>query len=262
MGMRKQTVIASALFSLAALAATPSAHAVVQVNQDFTMPMQLDAVVESFECHNSPGPQIRFQGGVGLDALSLRLIFRNNINKDVHVREEVVTADVGLIGADEEIVIPKQPVEGGVGGNPYIYLQLVDTNNGDLTDPIFLGRCVQGVFEPVADFGKEVAAAARLFVSQCENSPGPVISVEGEMSVSPGIKARFIFKNNKNKDVHTAEAVRDLLLVANGFSLEFPKQPVEGGVGGNPYISAQFLDGNGDPIGTETLLGKCVQLTK
>lgn len=262
MSKRMQSTIVSAFLSVAALVAAPGVHAVQQVGQDFTMPMKIRTTVESFECYNSPGPQITFQGGMLLDALNLRLIFRNNINKDVHTREEVVTSDVGLIEEGQEIVLPKQPVEGGVGGNPYIYFQLVDTNNGALTDPALLGRCVQGLFQPVADIAKEVAAAARLTVSQCENSPGPYIRVDGEMSVSPGIKARFIFKNNKNKDVHTAEAVRDLLLVANGETVQFPKQPVEGGVGGNPYISTQFLDGNGEPIGTETLLGKCVQLSK
>ena len=35
-----------------------------------------------------------------------------------------------------------------------------------------------------------------------------------------------------------------------------------GGVGGNPWISVQFKDGNDEPIGREFLLGRCVQLSK
>lgn len=42
--------------------------------------------------------------------------------------------------------------------------------------------------------------------------------------------------------------------------MELPKQPVQGGVGGNPWISVQLLGGAGDLIGTEVLLGHCVQL--
>ncbi len=43
-------------------------------------------------------------------------------------------------------------------------------------------------------------------------------------------------------------------------AMSFPKQPVQGGVGGNPWISVRFADSAGQPIGSETLLGRCVQL--
>jgi hypothetical protein len=52
----------------------------------------------------------------------------------------------------------------------------------------------------------------------------------------------------------------DVTLAASGTSLRFPKQPVLGGVGGNPLIYAQFLQADGTPIGSEALLGRCVQL--
>jgi hypothetical protein len=35
---------------------------------------------------------------------------------------------------------------------------------------------------------------------------------------------------------------------------------VQGGVGGNPWISVRFADASGQPMGPETLLGRCVQL--
>jgi hypothetical protein len=52
----------------------------------------------------------------------------------------------------------------------------------------------------------------------------------------------------------------DVTLMSSGFSLSFPKQPVQGGVGGNPWISVRFADSAGQQIGPETLLGRCVQL--
>ena len=42
-----------------------------------------------------------------------------------------------------------------------------------------------------------------------------------------------------------------------GESITFAKQPPRGGVGGNPHIFFQFLDGNGDPYGGEIYLGRC-----
>jgi len=53
-----------------------------------------------------------------------------------------------------------------------------------------------------------------------------------------------------------------LELIASNSFVQFPKQPVLGGVGGNPWISVQFLQGDGSAIGSEELLGRCVQLGK
>jgi len=49
-------------------------------------------------------------------------------------------------------------------------------------------------------------------------------------------------------------------LVLEGSTLTLPKQPVRGGVGGNPIICIQFLKGNGDAIGEPITLGRCNQL--
>lgn len=48
--------------------------------------------------------------------------------------------------------------------------------------------------------------------------------------------------------------------IAAGEQIVIPKQPVLGGVGGNPWISVQFASPGGEPYGNETLLGRCVQL--
>lgn len=86
------------------------------------------------------------------------------------------------------------------------------------------------------------------------------------MRLEPGIDARIVFRNNDNPvgGPHDAdeETVVEVELVPPGHTIQFPKQPVQGGVGGNPWIFAQFEQGNGDPIGDETLIGRCVQLSE
>jgi hypothetical protein len=225
------------------------------------MPVHLEMSVTAFECENSPGPQITFEGAMTLGGVDVQLIFRNNLNQDVHTRTEEVHV-VGGVAAGEQIVIPKQPVRGGVGGNPFIWVQLVDANGRPLTGEIFLGRCVQGAFPMSLDFFTPVIAQAVLEALDCTNNPGPFINVSGSASFSPGVMARFIFRNNDNPvgGPHEADAVVDVTLIPTGFTLSFPKQPVLGGVGGNPWISVQFLGGSGEPIGNEFLLGRCVQL--
>ena len=108
------------------------------------------------------------------------------------------------------------------------------------------------------EFVSEIISAAEISGLDCSNSGGPVITV-GDTLIFPGCIARFIFRNN-TKGTHTAEVVRDVELVVKGSQITIPKQPVQGGAGGNPIISVQFLDGAGDPIGKPVKLGRCNQI--
>ena len=80
------------------------------------------------------------------------------------------------------------------------------------------------------------------------------------------MNAKLIFQNNDNPvngphEAH-ADAVVKIRLVPPGQSVSFPKQPVLGGVGGNPWIWFAFLTTQGAQIGNEYLLGRCEQLSK
>jgi len=46
----------------------------------------------------------------------------------------------------------------------------------------------------------------------------------------------------------------------SGSALTLPKQPVQGGAGGNPIISVQFLDADDDELSDLFVLGRCNQL--
>jgi hypothetical protein len=257
----KRLAVVSLLTVVSSLAGIGHAMAIQQVSTSFSEPVQVQGSVTTSDCSNAPGPQITFNGAMALGGLTVEMIFRNNINKDVHTlvedRKFVLEVKDG-----QEIVIPKQPVLGGVGGNPFIWVQFVDTNNNPMTGEVFLGRCVQGSWPVTQALLPPATATALIATLDCTNNPGPYINVEGSLSILPGIRARFIFRNNDNPvgGPHMANATVDLTLIPAGYALQFPKQPVLGGVGGNPWISVQFVNDKGDPIGTETLLGRCVQL--
>ena len=266
--LKKQATLAAVgALGAMSLALAPAAHALQQVTANLSEPMNLQATVSTFDCTNNPGPWINFEGLVTLAGLNVQLVFRNNINRDVHTFVEDIQTVVG-ISTGTTIRIPKQPshpFEGGTGtgtgGNPWISIQLVDTNGAPLSGEVLLGRCVQGAFSPSVDFSTSVIAQAIIETLDCTNNPGPHINVSGSMTVSPGVKARIIFRNQREDGApHEAIAMTEVTLASTGLNFSFPKQPVQGGVGGNPWISVRFANANGEPIGPETLLGRCVQL--
>jgi hypothetical protein len=248
----------STLQTLLALLITLSLTAAVraeQVSARLTMAMEVNGTVNSSGCNNSGGPRVTLSGEIILGGIQAELIFQNNA-KGTHTATASYGTNVVLIPLGGAISIPKQPVQGGVGGNPHISIQFHDGEGNNLTEETYLGRCVQGLsISP--SFIREVIALADVTALDCGNQ-GPVISI-GSTITFGGLHARFIFRNNA-KGTHTAEAIRDVALVINGSQVTLPKQPVRGGVGGNPLISIQFLDGDGDELDDPILLGRCTHL--
>lgn len=233
-----------------------SARADQLVSVRYHMPVHVSCNINESGCFNNPGPTITLDGAIVLGGLQVELIFQNNL-KGTHTTVVTFSTNVVLVPLGSPITIPKQPVRGGVGGNPYIWIQFYNDQNLALTDEIYLGRCVQGLSLD-KDFLNDVVGATTISSDGCDNHPGPVITFGGNLTLS-GLKARFIFRNNP-KGTHTAEAAADVNIIINGAPVTIPKQPVQGGAGGNPIISIQFQHTDGTDIGTPIKLGRCNQL--
>ncbi|MGH7529269.1 MAG: hypothetical protein ACREMN_02715 [Gemmatimonadales bacterium] len=244
---------------------TTTASPITQ-EQTFSMPVSVLATTEVTGCDNSPGPYITISGAMTLGGLGTRMTFTNNV-KGTHTFTDDAHVDLSVVPEDTSISIPKQPVLGGVGGNPFIWIQLEDGNGQAVSGEIFLGRCVQGLQgNTQVDFSSLAHAIATIAVQDCANSPGPEITLNGDLDVAAGLDAVFIFKNNDNPvdGPHraNADAVVAVQLVPPGLDVTFNKQPVLGGVGGNPWIWFNFLSGAGAPLSEPALLGRCEQLSK
>lgn len=260
--MRRGALAALMVLGLIWIGTPLDVHAAQQVSTTFSMPVRLQASLETSGCDNAPGPQITFSGNLELGGLGMDLIFRNN-EKGTHTHTDGQVVEAIGVPAGERISIPKQPVLGGVGGNPFIWIQLTDGAGRAMTNEIYMGRCVQGTSSMAADFYLPTTALASVSASECANSPGPYITLDGQMEVG-GLGARLIFRNNDNPvggphKADDATTVDATLLPTQGIS--FPKQPVLGGVGGNPWISLLFKQGSGEAIGNEFLMGRCEQMS-
>lgn len=239
-----------------ALTAALALHADVTVKQAFSLPAAAEVNVNSEDCQNSQGPWVTLDGTISLGGVRLQIVLQNNA-KGTHTATVTLETNVVLLNLGDSITIPKQPVRGGVGGNPHISLQFTDAQGNPLGDELYLGRCVQGLTLDPA-WLLSALASADISVGGCSNKGGPWITIGGGITLS-GVNANVIFRNNV-KGTHTAEVSTTVTLIADGTTIKVPKQPVRGGAGGNPIISVRFLDGAGNPIGDTIVLGKCNQI--
>jgi hypothetical protein len=233
-----------------------SASGAGQASQNVSLPASTTVTINEGDCTNSGGPQVTLEGVIRLGSICAKVILSNNA-KGTHTATVVKEYTVSL-ALDRSITIPKQPVRGGVGGNPHIWLQFTNGSGGAMSEEIYLGRCVQGL-NVSRDLINEALINANVEATSCSNSGGPNITLGGEIVLS-GINAKLIFRNNL-KGTHTAEATSNVRLIAEGTKLVLPKQPSSGGVGGNPLISLQFVNcQTGATLGDPILLGRCNQL--
>lgn len=243
------------LIAVSALASALIARADVTVSKAFDMPLQVNGTVTAADCSNRGGPEVTLEGTIHLGGLQMQLIFQNNV-KGTHTATVFTTNNV-VLDLGEDITIPKQPVRGGVGGNPHIWIQFHDGAGEDLSDEIYLGRCVQGL-SITPELVAAALGSATIDAGGCSNRGGPFITLGGTLTLG-GLHARIIFRNNLI-GTHETDVERDVTLILSGSQIVIPKQPVRGGVGGNPLIYFRFLQGDGTPIGEPVLLGRCVQL--
>lgn len=253
--------IAITAILLAGLGLASIAHGLTTVSTSFTTPVHVQTSLSTSGCENNPGPTVTLTGAVSLGGMGVQLIFKNNL-KGTHTHTEETTATVTVIPQGQSMQIPKQPVQGGTGGNPFISIQFVDKSNNPLSSEIFLGRCVQGLFNTSVDFTIPSLATAQVSAQSCDNT-GSTITLSGQLALT-GIKANIIFRNNDNPvggpHQNTQPTTVSVVIIPEGQSITFAKQPPLGGVGGNPLISLVFLNSQGQPASDEFLLGRCNQL--
>jgi hypothetical protein len=247
--------LAVAVLLTAFAAATASA---ATLSQSFTQSAHVNVTTSASGCENNPGPYITLDGGLSLSGLNAKIILTNNA-KFTHVGSADIVADVSLIPLGQSLTFHKQPSQGGVGGNPWIYFQYYN-KNGDLSSLQLLGRCVQGLNPSALNLIIPQLSNMTVTAGACDNTGGPYITIDGAL-VLGGLNGRIVLSNNA-KLTHAAagDITIEVVLIPEGQSLTFHKQPPLGGAGGNPIIYVQFTTPNGTPLSDYIKLGRCNKL--
>ena len=255
--MKKSSILKYIGGAVAALLVTESVRADQEVQTPITVPIHVGASVDA-GCENS-GNMIVVSSEIQHGGCKAKVIFKRTRKggKRRTVSREF-SVDMGQPGnLSTNIVIPKSPGDGGVGGNPYVYLVLHDGKGKDLTEEHLLGRCLEGL-NVSADLVADAMVHATFAAAGCKNPKGSYLTLEGDMVLS-GLHARFIFRNNE-KGTHSAEIERDIALVLDGTRVRVGKKVLKNKLGPNPLISLQMLHEDGTVMGAPVVLGRCSNL--
>ncbi len=224
--------------------------------QTITAEAQAAATFTAASCAFSPAGQITLTGQLTFGGLDARLIFRNN-QKGTHERTDDLTATTVLIPADQTVVIPTPSLQ-GTPGAAFIFVQFVDADGDPIGGEIALGACDAAGFPASANVTLSTQVTLTVDMAGCTNHPGPTITVEGAVEFA-GLGARIVVRTADGATAGEVVTAAQVVAIPAGETHAIPKQPSRGGVGGNPWIYAQIVDGAGAPLTDELFVGRCNQ---
>ncbi|HEV8324592.1 MAG TPA: hypothetical protein VG389_23445 [Myxococcota bacterium] len=228
----------------------------LSVEEPVGLATRVAATASATDCVNAPGPVITLSGTIVLAGLDGRFVFRNNRRG---TQESATTVE--LRGGGETIAIDDVPVASGVGGNPFIWIQLLDGAGTPLTGETFLGRCTDGLSDVDVEALMPSTASVTVEAVDCAPTTESRISESGSLALG-GLKARYVLRDGEDPAAASTSVTTtlDVELLPPGETRAFPDETVASGVGGNPFIWLQLRDSDGAPLTDERLLDRCQAL--
>ena len=256
--MRKVVTLAVVLV-VGTLVTFGTAQAGDRIHREFDIPATLSASIQATACGGAPGPQVSVQADLTLSGLNAEVIFRNTGPK---ISQQPIVLEQVVVPPDQQVSTPAQSIVGGIGSNPYIWLQILDAKGRPLTSEMFLGRCDQGTFTVTPNFAVPATAIADVTATSCGASQGPAVTLDGATEIT-GLTGRLIFRSSNafQPAGKTDQSVSELVIMPAGQSFAFPAQPVIGNSNTNPQVGVQFRQADGIAVGSEVRLGLCSSLT-
>src|ERR1051326_4883768 len=205
--------------------------------QSLSGPVNVTAPAPLSGCNASDGVSVALNGQLALPSLGARLTFYNN-EKGTHQATLEAQGEASVIPAGTSMTIPGQPAQSSVSGQPSVSLQLVDGSGRPLTGEVQLGACGGALGPP---------------------GPGASVALNGGLTLESAVTARITLRGDATSA--STSGTLQLVVVPDQAAIQFAKQPVNGGAGGNPWIYLQFIGASGAPVGQEILVGRCSQFS-
>jgi len=230
-------------------ASAAALHGEPRIITDCVMPARLRVTLQLTECASLIGPLIAVQASLMLPGLQARITFRDRPHReDVPYQETSVPVPLVLPG--ERLERPLLSTR-GAPAPARLALQLRDCNRQPLVPPQTI-ECVPGARQLEVPILLDVSTAVWLSVQTSSPAGGTRLRVNGKLTFPRGVIGRIEPGVDVERRVRPAS---ELPLVSPGAMFFFYERFVESGLAGDPWVSMQFMDERGAPIGEEHPVG-------
>ena len=233
------------------LAAAPKSEQ--RVSSPHSLFARFEAWIRITECSTPLGPRLSLHASLSLPALEARVIFRP-APPGSHAPSEEVVRQLMLVRPGERLVRPWRPVR-GIPRGAEITLRVL-ARDGSLLEEEPVGECQDRFHDVVVPLALDVNAVAWIVARDWSERGAPRIRSRGELVFNRGATVRLGFRG---KDGRAGEGVGGVDLVRAGTALFSAEKLCDAGLQNNRWVSVQFADESGRPIGDEHLVGRCVR---
>ena len=248
-------------------------HAMVVLSQQVSTTLSMPACIRaalvptgldgSSNGTSGHGPPLRvaLQGGLVIDGLGVELIFRGMPRRPSGLPRDLTTK-VTLLPGGQALEIRDRSPRAKAGTDPAAWVQVRDGDGVPLTDPVYVGRLGRGPCLMDPTFFCTVSAETYVSPVGIAAPSESDLTLTGEMVFDRGLSLRVELRRREGPLWwgRRPDAVFDFEVVERGHMVHFPAQPVWMGEHAGTLKSLVFLDGDGEPIGSEHPLGPTVAL--
>ena len=224
-----------------------------------TVPMRIETSVREVANGARSGGRVTVGGAITSGGFGARLTYRQASAGAMAPMEEVSSERIALL-SDRTLALPLRVTDRPASAPPPdIWIQFLDGGGVPLSAAARLGRCDHGPFDlsPELKLGLSVNAAI-LRTASFDPYANPKLSFTGEVCIRNGVVARLALAGSEGPppigDGSTPSA--DVSLFPSGTEVQLPRRTLRGPLGRDSWIFLTFLDGMGQTVGGESLLGK------
>lgn len=205
-----------------------------------------------------PGLRVAIGGSIKAGGLGARLIYRR-VERGTCLPIEEISSERIALHHDRSVPIRARSIDRSVAGPPPdLWIHYLNAGS-PISAPTRLGRCDQGPFDLNPDLPLDLFVdAAVLRGEMVDLNPASKLAISGEVAIRSGVTARLTLSDGDRPGdpPMIPIAAIDVPLIPENTIIRLPRQPLTAPLGRDSWIFLAFLDGNGQIVGGESLLGR------